>query len=208
MRERSLRKSKAEAAETRRRIVETAAAEFKRNGIHATALADVMTAAGLTQGGFYRHFDSKDQLVREAVAEGMRPVVEFARDAAADRKGEPALKKIIRSYLSRDHRRNPASGCALSALGSELAREDAEARRVTTKAVRELVDIVAEQYAVAGEAGSREQAILAVSALVGAMTLSRVVAEPKLASEILRSTAERLMPPFETPPASEPAAIA
>jgi TetR/AcrR family transcriptional regulator, transcriptional repressor for nem operon len=70
-----VKRSKAEAAETRRRIVETAAREFRRNGIHATGLADLMAGAGLTQGGFYRHFQSKDQLVAEACAAAMNSIV-------------------------------------------------------------------------------------------------------------------------------------
>jgi TetR/AcrR family transcriptional regulator, transcriptional repressor for nem operon len=71
-----MKKSKLEAAETRRRIVKTAAAEFRRNGIHATGLSDVMAAAGLTHGGFYRHFDSKDELVAEACAAAMELAAE------------------------------------------------------------------------------------------------------------------------------------
>lgn len=189
-----MRRSKSEAAETRRRIVETAASEFKRSGIQATALADVMEAAGLTQGGFYRHFDSKDQLVGEAVEAGMKPVAGFAKAAAADHKGKPALRNIVESYLSREHRGNRSGGCALAALGTELARTDDRTRAIAAKAILELVDVVAEQYEVLGEERSRGQAFFAISALVGALTLSRIVADPRVAGDILRSTVDRLVP--------------
>src|SRR6266478_4891940 len=93
----SMRKSREEAAQTRRRIVTAAAAEFRKNGIVATGLNDLMKAAGLTHGGFYKHFASKDQLVAEACAEAVEMIVEFVRNAAS--KGPAAA-----SYLSTRHR--------------------------------------------------------------------------------------------------------
>src|SRR3954468_7509905 len=119
----SMRKSKAEAAETRKRIVAAAAAEFRKNGIVATGLADLMKAAGLTHGGFYKHFESKDQLVAEACAEAGRALGE--RVSANASKGEP-----VASYLSARHRDDPAGGCPLAALGTELARCDGKTRAV------------------------------------------------------------------------------
>src|SRR3954466_4732429 len=102
-----MRKSKAEAAETRKRIVAVAAAEFRKNGIVATGLSDLMKAAGLTHGGFYKHFESKDQLIAEACAEAGRALVE--RVSANTAKGS-----AVSSYLSVRHRDNPAAGCPLA----------------------------------------------------------------------------------------------
>src|SRR5258707_6684946 len=121
-----MKKSKIETAETRRRIVKAAAAEFRRNGIHATGLCELMAAAGLTHGGFYRHFDSKDQLVAEACAAGMEAEVGGA--AACPDFGKGGLREIAASYPSTGHTDNPSEGCLLAGLGSELARSGDKTR--------------------------------------------------------------------------------
>src|SRR5258707_7231815 len=100
----TMRKSKQETALTRERIVKAAAAEFRQHGIVATGLNDLMSAAGLTHGGFYKHFESKDQLVAEACAEAVETILEML--AAASEKGGAAA-----AYLSTDHRDHPATGC-------------------------------------------------------------------------------------------------
>lgn len=117
-----MRKSKAEAAETRRRIIEVAAREFRRDGIHGASLADVMSAAGLSHGGFYRHFGSKEELVAEALAAAMESILERA-GAAADLRGDKSgIDAIVDAYLAIDHRDERSAGCPLAGLGSELAR--------------------------------------------------------------------------------------
>src|ERR1700682_3192748 len=110
-----MRRSKQEAAETRQRIVKAAAAKFRQNGIGGTGLSDLMAAAGLTHGGFYRHFDSKDQLVAEACAAGME--AEMGGAAACPDFGKGGLKELAASYLSAAHRDNPSEGCLLAGLG-------------------------------------------------------------------------------------------
>ncbi len=112
-----MKKSKVETTETRRRIVDTAAREFRRNGIHATGLADVMALAGLTHGGFYRHFDSKDQLVAEACAAGMDSVVQAVEVAAAQGEGRRAVEAIVENYLSTRHRDDHSCGVPSSRAG-------------------------------------------------------------------------------------------
>jgi hypothetical protein len=92
--------------ETRRRIVKTAAAEFRRNGIHDTGLSGVMSAAGLTHGGFYRHFDSKDELVAEACAAATEPAAENTVASACYGAANASLEAIVTSYLCPDHRDN------------------------------------------------------------------------------------------------------
>ena len=145
--EAAMRKSKAEAAETRKRIVAAAAAEFRKNGIVATGLADLMKAAGLTHGGFYKHFESKDQLVAEACAEAGRELSE--KVAANTAKGS-----AVSSYLSTRHRDNPADGCPLAALGPELARCDEKTRAVATAGFERLVGILAGQFGKLAARGS------------------------------------------------------
>src|SRR4051812_25510454 len=178
-----MRKSREEAAQTRERIVTAAAGEFRKNGIVATGLSDLMKAAGLTHGGFYKHFASKDQLVAEACAAAFEKLSE--RVAAAG-PGAGA------SYLSTRHRDNPADGCLLAAIGSEFSRCDEKTRTVATEGFLELVEIMERQFVGTPRAAARRRALVAVSTMIGAMTLSRIVTDPDLSTEILREAAKSL----------------
>src|SRR6266478_7826505 len=111
-----MRKSKQEAAITRQRIVKAAAAEFRRNGIAGTGLADLMAAAGLTHGGFYRHFDSKDQIVAEACTAAAETLLRQLAAPVAKKSSRRGLKTIVEKYLSAAHRDEPADGCPIAAL--------------------------------------------------------------------------------------------
>src|SRR6267142_4633331 len=133
-----MRKSKQEAAETRERIVHMAAHEFGQHGIAETGLADVMSAAGLTHGGFDKHFDSKDQLVAEAIEESLDSLwltLEKAR-------GDAALETIVKEYVSRAHRDNTQQVCPLAALGSELQRADERPRDVASLGILRLIALL------------------------------------------------------------------
>jgi TetR/AcrR family transcriptional regulator, transcriptional repressor for nem operon len=177
-----MRKSREEAAETRKRIVGAAARKFREQGIVATGLADLMKAAGLTHGGFYKHFASKDQLVAEATAAALDTVLE---EMAA----HPTTSAAVAGYLSARHRDNPASGCPLAALGGELARSDKKARAAATAGFVRLVDILA---GAAGTADARRRALVAAATMIGAVTMARVVTDPGLSGEILRAAEKSL----------------
>src|SRR6516165_1556230 len=157
-----MRKSREEAAQTRRRIVEAASREFRKNGIVATGLNDLMKAAGLTHGGFYKHFESKDQLVAEATALAVDAVI--ARMAM---EAEPTKSAAVAAYLSTGHRDDPASGCPLAAIGSELARADTKTREAATKGFERLVAILAVK---SKSEHARRRALAAVSTMIGAVT--------------------------------------
>jgi TetR/AcrR family transcriptional regulator, transcriptional repressor for nem operon len=187
-----MKRSKTEAAETRRRIVKTAAAEFRRKGINATGLNDVMAAAGLTHGGFYRHFASKDQLVAEACAAALGSVTEPNEVPACPALAKQDLDAILAEYLSPDHRDNPSEGCVLAGLGSELARSDEDTRAAATKGVLKLIDLFTEKYRRNDPETAKARALVAVSAIIGAVTLARIVTDPKLSTAILRSTRKHL----------------
>jgi TetR/AcrR family transcriptional repressor of nem operon len=174
-----MKKSKRETAETRRRIVLAAAEAFRRNGIQATGLADIMAAAGLTHGGFYRHFDSKDQLIAEACAASLEAAGDVPRAFAAH-------------YLSAEHRDNPAEGCLFAALGSELARCDSHTREAATAAFLKAVDALAERYGRVNPETAKARALVALSAMSGAITMSRIVTDPKLSAAILRHMRKHL----------------
>jgi TetR/AcrR family transcriptional repressor of nem operon len=188
-----MKKSKLEAAETRRRIVKMAAAEFRRNGIHATGLSDVMAAAGLTHGGFYRHFDSKDELVAEACAAAMEPAAENIVAAACYGAANDSVEAIVTSYLCPDHRDNLSKGCLIAALGSELARSDDKTRAVATAGFLKLVEVVAKQYRRAKPKAAKARALVAVTAMIGAVMMSRIVTDPELSAAILQHTKKHLL---------------
>jgi TetR/AcrR family transcriptional repressor of nem operon len=179
----SVRKSREEAAQTRRRIVEAASCEFRKCGIVATGLNDVMKAAGLTHGGFYKHFASKDQLVAEATTAALDALLEGMA-------AHPTINAAVSAYLSTRHRDDPASGCPLAAIGSELSRSDRKAREAATAGFVRLVDILAGK---AGTADARRRALVACATLIGAVTMSRTVTDPELSAEVLREAEKSLM---------------
>src|SRR6516164_8526797 len=179
----SVRKSREEAAQTRRRIVQAATREFRKNGIAATGLNDLMKAAGLTHGGFYKHFASKDQLVAEATTAALDALLEGMA-------AHPTINAAVAAYLSTRHRDNPASGCPLAGIGSELSRSDREARDAATAGFVRLVDILAGK---AGTADARRRALVAAATMIGAVTMSRMVTDPELSAEILREAEKSLM---------------
>ena len=177
-----MRKSREETAETRKRIVKAAACEFREKGIVATGLADLMKAAGLTHGGFYKHFDSKDQLVAEAFVDAVGEML--GRMEAA-----PTMGAAVAGYLSAQHRDHPGAGCPLSAIGGELARADAKTRDAATAGFERLVNLLAAKTP-GGDA--RRRALVAASTLIGALTMARVVNNPNLSAEILSEVAKGL----------------
>jgi TetR/AcrR family transcriptional repressor of nem operon len=187
-----MKRSKLEAAETRRRIVKTAAAEFRRNGINNTGLNDVMAAAGLTHGGFYRHFASKNELIAEACAAAMDSAAENALPSSCPAVGKTGLEAILTGYLSKDHRDDLSGGCMLAGLGSELARSDERTRAAATAGILKLVDGFARQYRRTNHKTARHRALVAVSAMIGAITISRIVTDPKLSTAVLRETKKHL----------------
>jgi len=187
-----MRKSKAETAETRRRIVAAATEEFRKHGLHETGLVEVMAAAGLTQGGFYRHFKSKDQLVAESCAAGLGAFVEKIAAATGDGDGTSGLQTILDTFLSPDHRDDRLEGCPLVSLGSELVRANTATRETATHGFNRLVDVVAKQFPRTKPEIARERAEFIVCAMVGAMTMSRMVTDPDLSTSILERTRRRL----------------
>src|SRR5215831_12530165 len=178
----SMRRSREEAAQTRRRIVEAAACEFRKSGVVATGLNDLMKAAGLTHGGFYKHFASKDQLVAEATAAAVDSLL---KEMAV----HPTFKSAVSAYLSTRHRDNPASGCPLAALGDELARSGKKARAAATAGFMRLVDTLAGD---ACNAAARRRALVAAATMIGAVTMSRLVTDPELSAEILFAAEKNL----------------
>jgi TetR/AcrR family transcriptional repressor of nem operon len=170
---------------THARIVEAAARAFRERGVEPVAIADVMRAAGLTHGGFYAHFSSKDALVAEATSRGLADSRREFLVAAAEANPQAPLREIIRRYVSRAHRDRPAEGCALPALAAEVAREPDEVRRAFTAALEEFLAQLME-YVPGDTAEARRDAALALaSGMAGAVALARAVEDPALSDRLL-----------------------
>jgi len=183
--------SRAEKAKTHKRIVSIASKKFREEGLAGVGIADLMKEAGLTVGGFYKHFDSRDDLVAEAISSafgGWKRRV----DAAASGGPPVSLAKLIDDYLNAAHRDDPGTGCAFSALAPEIARSDKRTRALTTEQVRNDIQLIAALIPGRDPHAVRSQAILTFSALVGAMSLARTVSDEALSREILKSVAELL----------------
>ncbi len=192
--------SQADKTATHERIVQVAAKRFREAGLEGVGVADVMKEAGLTVGGFYRHFDSRDALVTEAIAAAF----EAWRGQLAAAGPAPSLEALLNAYLSEAHRDAPGTGCALAALAGDVARSGPEPRVLYTEQVqRSLAGMVA-RFGDAAE--SRGRAVLTLSAMVGALTLSRAVSDPALSREILDTVRTALIaaaPPLRDTAASE-----
>jgi AcrR family transcriptional regulator len=177
-------------AETHERIVKTAARAIREHGYGGASVADVMNQAGLTHGGFYAHFGSREAMLEEAIdcaaGEGR------ARLIAASERAEPGrgLEAIVGSYLSDRHVEQPGSGCTLAALGSETARQSPALRRIATRQVRGLAGLLAAQMPGGDSPDNRDRALATLSAMVGALLLSRAVDDPTL-SRALRDAVQR-----------------
>lgn len=166
-----MRNSREVAAENRERIVAVAAELFRERGTTAVGVAELMEAAGMTHGGFYKHFRSKDALVNEACALSFRDPGGGLRAAAEAAKPGEELKIIVDRYLSRKHRDNPGKGCALAALGSEAANRASPARKAVAAGRERLVSLVA-RYMEGADAKDRADAFVAT--MVGALITARV----------------------------------
>jgi len=173
-----MRVTREKAAENRERIVAAAARLFREKGFDGVGVDAIMAAAGLTHGGFYRHFGSKDDLAAEAVARGFAASAE--RQAALG-----SLQDLVSSYLSPRHREDRGGGCTVAALGSDIARQGAGVRHRLTAYVRDQVDRLADRLRVGSAAARREKAIATFAGLVGALVLARAVDDPVLSDEIL-----------------------
>lgn len=174
------RVSQAQAKLNRQRVVEVASSLFRERGLHGVSVADIMTSAGLTHGGFYGQFASKEALVTEA----------FDRALGEERRGD--MKDLRATYLSMAHVRSPGQGCPLAALATDVAREPpgSEVRATFTRGVRQLADLVAGLMPTLSEARRRRRALANLSTMVGAVVLARAVDDQEFADLLLQAAAE------------------
>ena len=187
------RHSQEEKARSHERIVDIAAARIREEGTTTPSVAEIMQAAGLTHGGFYKHFDSRDDLIAEAVDRTFAD--SQAATAAVIDGAEDPLAAFVDWYVSAEHRDNPGSGCSVVALGGEVARADARVRAAYTDQVNRYLAQLEQMLGGEGgedgesrgaDADARRQATVALSTLVGAVLVSRAVDDPALSDEIIR----------------------
>jgi AcrR family transcriptional regulator len=172
---------------THERIVGAAARAIRRSGYDGTSVADIMKEAGLTHGGFYAHFASREAMLAEAADQAGAEAVATTTRVAASGPPEQALRRMIGSYLSKEHALNIELGCPVAALGSEMPRQAPEVRRASTRRIKEMIDVVARQMPDWGQPAAHERALVTVSAMVGALMLSRAVDDPRLSDALLQA---------------------
>lgn len=179
--------SKADKAESHERIVKIAAARFREAGLDGIGVADLMKEAGLTHGGFYRHFDSRDDLVAAAVENALAQGAQRL-GRIVERNGDQAYEAMVDAYLNRNHVDRLDSGCALVALAADMVRADRRTRAAYTRQVQNYLTLF-EGLLKSGEPEARRRAVTVLSALVGALALARAVDDEALTTEILESVA-------------------
>jgi len=185
----NMKVSREQFQQNRERILETAGRLFRERGFEAVGVADVMQAAGLTHGGFYGHFKSKDDLIAQAAGDSSGKVLERWRQIAYA-EGEGALATLAETYLSSEHRDGPGAGCLVAALGPEIARRPVPARGGVTESLKRIVGFLETVVPGRSEAARRQQAIATYAAWIGAMVLARMSDDEAFSREVLAATAE------------------
>jgi TetR/AcrR family transcriptional repressor of nem operon len=180
-----MRYSKEHKLETHARIVKKASVRLREKGAHGIGVADLMKDAGLTHGGFYAHFDSREALVIEAFAYAMDRSTERWRRLAETIPPEKRMAAVVESYLTPLHRDDPGHGCAVTALGAEIARESPKTRKAFAAKLEQMVDMLAEQLPDVPRKAARKQALATLSTMVGTLVLARIAGSGELSDEIL-----------------------
>jgi TetR/AcrR family transcriptional repressor of nem operon len=185
--------SKAEKAESHQRIVKTAAARFREVGVDGLGVADLMKEAGLTHGGFYRHFGSRADLVAEAVECALNDGGQAVVAIANSKMGRKAVfEMLVNAYLSLAHRDGVATSCAVTTMANDVARSNQRTRSAYTRQVTIYLEVFGKLIAGERQKSKRVKAIAALSTLVGAVAMSRAVNDEKLSREILKAAADEL----------------
>lgn len=179
--------------QTRRRIVETSARRFKQDGVNASGISTLMADAGLTNGAFYAHFTSKDDLVAGVVADQLGWQVGVIDALPA---GRPGIEQIVRTYLSAEHRAQPEQGCPTVALIDEISRSGDTVRQAYTDGLMRVIDAIAARLDPVDPASARVRALTAFAAMAGTMQLARTVTDRQLSDRLLEQGIENALAAF------------
>jgi len=188
-----MRYSKEHKQETHARIVKKASVRLREKGAHGIGVADLMKEAGLTHGGFYAHFDSREALVIEAFAYAMDRSTERWRKLAEATPPEKRMATIVNSYLTPLHRDDPGHGCAVPTLGAEIARESPKTRKAFAAKLEQMVDMLAEHIPDVPRKAARKQAMAAIATMMGTLVLARVAGNGEFSDEVLGAGREAVL---------------
>ncbi len=196
-----MRYSREHKVETHSRIVKKASVRLREKGAHGIGVADLMKDAGLTHGGFYAHFDSREALVIEAFTHAMDRSTERWRKLAEQTRPEKRLAAIVKTYLTPVHRDDPGHGCAVPALGAEIARESVKTRRVFAGRLEQMIDMLAAQVPGVPRKAARKQATAALATMMGTLVMARIAGTGDFSDEILGSGREAVLERAKSPKA-------
>ncbi len=185
-----MRYSREHKQETHARIVRKAAVRLREKGAHGVGVADLMKEAGLTHGGFYAHFDSRDALVIEAFGYAMDRSIEHWRKLVEETAPDKRLAAIVESYLTPAHRDDPGHGCAITSLGAEVARESPKTRKAFAAKVEQLIDLMADQIPDVPRKAAHKQATGILATMMGSLVLARIAGSGEFSDEILQAGRE------------------
>ena len=184
-----MRVSREQFLENREKILEAAARLFRERGFDEVGVAEVMQAAGLTHGGFYGHFKSKDDLIAQATGGCAQSFVE-QWNGIVEAEGPKALRAIARRYLGEAHLKGPGSGCQIAALGPEIARRGLHDRTGVTAGVKRLLEVLERAAPGKTTAERRKRALQAYASWVGAVVLARISDDEAFSREVREAVAE------------------
>ena len=179
---------------THERIVEVASRAIRRSGYSGTGVADIMKEAGLTHGGFYAHFASRDALLAEAGDRAGSDSVALASRLAAAAPPGQSVQAIMKAYLSPEHIAAVETGCPVAALACEMPRQAPEVRHAATLHIKEMIDLLARQMPDWGDARAHEEAMALLCALIGTTMLARAVDDPRLSAALCAATMKQFSP--------------
>lgn len=182
-----MRYTKDHKADTHARIVKNASIRLREKGPAGIAVAELMKETGLTHGGFYAHFDSRDALIDEAFAHTMEGIARRWRRRADHAPDGKELDAIVNSYLTVQHRDDVGNGCLLPALGAEIARADSKTRKAFTACLEDMVDVVAGEVSGVPPKAARQRAMAIVAVMMGSLLLSRATGNSELSSDLLEA---------------------
>jgi TetR/AcrR family transcriptional repressor of nem operon len=192
--------SQASKARTHQRIVEVASRKLRESGLNGIGVADLMKEAGVTAGGFYKHFASRDELVREAVLAACGTWARQVKEG--HEQGKPVTFEQLRDeYLDEQHRDDAANGCPFAAFGCDLSRADPQTRNVATTQLEESLNVLASLLGSSEDPVAQDNAKVAYATMIGAVTLARLVDDEEMSSAILRAARDglaRLLPGTES----------
>ncbi len=180
-----MRYAKDHKRETHDRIVKTASVRLREKGAHGVGVADLMKEAGLTHGGFYAHFASREALVIEAFSYAMDRSIARWRKLADETPPERRLAAIVEAYLAPLHRDDPGRGCAVPSLGAEIARESPKTRKAFAARLERMIDMVADQIPGVPRKTARRQAMASLATMMGTLVLSRIAGTGAFSDDIL-----------------------